>query len=198
VVGDDGKTLAATVTANSAGKSPASGHAVSAADGTFTLSSLPAGTYTLCAAVQGRGYLNPCTWSPNPPTVTVTAGQTVKGYRLTVTKGTVVQVHLNDTGGALTVVAAANQTAPHVLLGVMTDRHLFEPLVMTGKDATGQDHEGTIPLIGPAHLVVSGNGVQVTDAIGTSLAPAGSAVTVQPGAGGTPTKVIFTLTAPKP
>src|ERR1700682_1271979 len=177
VVGDDGALLAASVTANRSGQPPASGRAIAGPGGAFTIANLPAGTYSLCAAVKGRGYLDPCTWSPFAPTVQVGPGQTVKGFRLIVKKGAIVQVRLSDAAGALSAVAAAKQTAPHALVGIWTARRLFEPLVLTGKDATGRNHEGTIPLNTPVPLHISGKGVEITDAAGVRLDRKASSVT---------------------
>jgi hypothetical protein len=116
VTGDDGKTLAAVVTANGVIPLAASGHAKSASSGAFTISGLAAGTYQLCVNVTGGGYLDPCVWEPVLPTVQVTAAQAVSGYVLTVKKGALLQVRVNDPGGVLPVVgpppsAATQSTA---------------------------------------------------------------------------------------
>jgi hypothetical protein len=198
VIGDDGTTLAASVTANRSGQPPASGRAIAGPDGTFTIANLPAGTYSLCAAVKGRGYLDPCTWSPVAPTVQVGAGQTVTGFRLIVKKGAIVQVRLNDATGALTAVAAPNQAAPHVLVGILTPRRLFEPLVLTGKDPAGRNHEGTIPLNTPVRLQISGRGVEIADAAGVKLDPNGSSVALQQVTSSVPQLLTFNVTGAKP
>src|SRR6266436_8669960 len=80
VIGDDGRLLAAVVTAHKMGMPAAGGRADAAADGSFTVSGLPAGTYGLCAAVKGGGYLDPCAWSPVIPSVQVDAGKPVTGF----------------------------------------------------------------------------------------------------------------------
>jgi hypothetical protein len=198
VVGDDGTMLAASVTAIRTGQPPASGRAIAGPDGAFTIANLPAGTYSLCASVKGRGYLDPCTWSPVAPTVQVGPGQTVTGFRLIVKKGAIVQVRLNDAAGALSAVAAPNQAAPHVLVGILTARRLFEPLVLTGKDPTGRTHEGTIPLNTPVHLHISGKGVEITDAAGVKLDPKGSSVTLQQATSAVPQILTFNVTGAKP
>jgi hypothetical protein len=202
VVGDDGKVLAAAVTANRTGQPPASGRAMSGADGTFTIANLPAGTYRLCAAVKGRGYLDPCAWSPIATTVQVGAGQAVTGFRLIVKKGATVQVRLNDAAGVLSAVAVPNQptiqVTPHVLIGVVTPRGLFTPLVVTSKDATGRTHEGTIPLNAPVRLEISGSGVAITDAAGAKVDANGSAVTVQQSSSTAPQVLTYNITGAKP
>src|SRR5713226_2707 len=74
VVGDDGKQLAAVVTANKVGGSFGSARAETASDGSFTLSGLPAGPFPLFAVVNRGGSLAPCAWSPMLSTVQVNAG----------------------------------------------------------------------------------------------------------------------------
>jgi hypothetical protein len=96
VAGDDGKLLAAVVTANSTGSPAASGRTESASDGSFIISGLPAGVYELCAAVLGGGYLDPCAWSEVQQLAQVTPGKTLAGRRLVLLKGSVLQVRVND------------------------------------------------------------------------------------------------------
>jgi hypothetical protein len=217
VVGDDGKTLAATVTANRTSAPLARGRADAGPGGGFTISNLPAGTYTLCVAVKGRGYLDPCAWSTTAPTVQLSAGQAVTGYRLTVNKGAVVHVRLNDTAGVLnaTATAAASIQAqplvppatvtpdrpvpPHMQIGFFTTLHLFEPLAPTGKDATGTDLEGTIPFGTPVSLHISGTAVHITDQLGATVDPAGSILTITQAATDQPKILTFNVSgATKP
>jgi hypothetical protein len=193
LAGDDGQPVAAVVTANRSSPSPASGRAESGLDGTFTIANLPAGTYTLCVAAKGRGYLDPCTWSAAPPTVQISTGKSVSGYRLTVVKGTLVKVRLNDTTGVLSAAVPANQPAPLILLGFVTARGLFEPLALTAKDASGRSLEGTIPMNAPMSLQITGRGVKIADAAGTNLDLNGAKVTVQPSAVGTATQLTFNI-----
>src|SRR5207247_167164 len=80
VVDDSGKPVAAAVLASmpgTKGSAPVNVRAQAAADGTFSMTGLQAGTYTVCVQVKGGGYLDPCTWSPVAPTVQIDAGQTV-------------------------------------------------------------------------------------------------------------------------
>jgi len=96
LVGDDGVNLAGSVIVQRNGPPAGSGQAQAGNDGKFTVSNLQPGTYTMCAAVKGRAYLDPCLWSHTPATVQVGAGQTVTGVRLIAKKGEQIQVHLSD------------------------------------------------------------------------------------------------------
>ena len=63
-----GKPVAGSiVTAIRNGLPPLSQTAISTAAGAFQFSGLPAATYELCVQVPAGGYLNPCSWVPNPP-----------------------------------------------------------------------------------------------------------------------------------
>jgi hypothetical protein len=193
LTGDDGAALAGIVTVLKTVAPMASGRAEAGKDGKFTISNLTSGTYTVCAAVTGRVYMDPCAWSPVPVTVAVTAGQPVTGYRLIVTKGEPVQVRLNDPGSALGAVAQPNQPAPHVQLGFFTARGLFEPMVETSKDATGHNLQGFIPPNTPVPLYVGGKGVQIADSTGKTLNPSGTSITVSQPKGSSPLVVTLAV-----
>jgi hypothetical protein len=96
VIGDDGTLLAAVVTAHRQGMPAATGRADSATDGSFAITGLPSGAYGLCAVVRNGGYLDPCAWSAVIPSVQLDAGKAVTAYRLTLTKGDLLQVRVND------------------------------------------------------------------------------------------------------
>lgn len=86
----------AIVTAIRNGPPPLSQNATSSSTGAFQFSGLPAATYRLCVQVLAGGYLNPCSWSPNPPTVTVAAGKAVTGVQLKIAPGSVLRIRIDD------------------------------------------------------------------------------------------------------
>jgi hypothetical protein len=114
------QTAGAVVIANREGLPTASGRAIAAADGTFQISGLPVGSYTVCAQVPGGGFVDACEWA-TPLTVDVKAGQAVVGLQFALKRGAILQVRLNDPGQLLLQPSAITKTVPHVLLGVQTE-----------------------------------------------------------------------------
>jgi hypothetical protein len=199
VIGDDGRLLAGVVTAHRMGMPAANGRADAAADGSFAISGLPAGTYGLCAAVKAGGYLDPCAWSAVIPSVQVDAGKDVTGFHLKVAKGDVLQVRVNDQLQALESSAAPGKVAPHVIVSVITERHIFQPLSVTGMDAGGRNHEGTIPFDKDVSLHLAGKGVEIKDAAGASIDSDGTTITVRHHSGNAPQlPLTFSVTPAKP
>jgi hypothetical protein len=196
VAGDDSQTLAVMVTLNGVPPLRSSGSAKSGANGAFTISNLAAGTYHICVESGGVGYLDPCAWDPILPTVQIAAGQSLTGYRMTVKRGTALQVRINDAAGALSASAQqpAGKAPPTLLLGVFTTRGLFHLLATTGKDAAGFNQQVTVQQNASVRLHVSGQGLQITDANGAAVNP--GITTVTPGAGPA-APIVFTI-SPKP
>jgi hypothetical protein len=211
VLGDDGVPLAASITANRIGLPAASGTATSSPKGDFAISGLPFGSYNLCASVKAGGYLDPCGWSTQLPTVTLTAAHPVTaGYSLVLARGVVLQVRVNDPGqildtpsaaapvapGGGSAPSAANTVLPHVTIGVFTDRRTFEPMLLVNKDSTGQNRQGTIPSGRPVSIQLFGRGVAVTDGSGTAIdVTDGSNLSVSATIGAPPAALTFTATA---
>jgi hypothetical protein len=123
--------------------------------------------------------------------IQVGAGQAVAGRRLVVKKGAALQVRINDAAQALERSTSAGTVKPHVLLGVITSRRVFEPLRLTGKDALGRNHQGTVPLDRPCALFIRGQGVQISDGSGISIAPGGTTLRIEPGNGNQPIALTF-------
>jgi hypothetical protein len=192
LTGSDGKPLAAMVILNGVPPLRASGSARSAANGTFTISNLSPGTYDICAQVASAGYLDPCAWEPIPVRVQIVAGQSLAGYQLVANLGMPLQVRINDPSGVLSATAplSAGQASPSLLVGVFSARGLFQLLVTTSVDAGGRNMQIAVPQNAAARLYVGGQGVQITNASGTAINPAGTATTVTPNATTT-----FTVTA---
>ena len=179
VVGTDGKPVPATVSVYKLGPPPASGRGDTAADGSFTISNLPAGTYDLCASAKSDGYLNTCAWSAPVSPLQLKAGQSIVGYRIVLKKGSSLQVRLNDPAGNLDAPPAKGSVAPHVIVGVFTDRRVFQPLNFSGKKSGGRDLQITIPFDQNVSLHLVGKGVKVTDSNGAPVDLKGTTITVK-------------------
>ena len=180
VAGIDGKPVSATVIANRIGAPPGTARVDSAADGSFTLPALPAGTYSLCVADNNSGYLDPCVWSLAVPQAAIPAGKAVTGFKIALEKGVPLQVRLNDPAKVLGATPGPNTTVPHLLIGVFSDRHLFVPAGLVSQDAAGRNHEAQIPFDRPVVLHLKGKFVSVSDAKGAAVdVVAGTSFSVQ-------------------
>ena len=171
-------------------------HSTSAPDGSFSFSNLAPGSYRLCVQVPAGGYLNPCSWSPTPTTVTIAAGKPTTGYQLKIAAGSVLKVRLNDPN----IVLKSALTAPvPVILGVRTPSALFEPFVMRARDASGSDHEVTIPFDLPVKVSVQSKQLSLANSNGTPVV-AGTTISVTHSSspGPPPPAITFTITGAKP
>jgi hypothetical protein len=120
------------------------------------------------------------------------AGQSIGNYRLILKHGAIVQVRINDAAGLLNAAALPAASAPHLLLGVMSARHIVEPLRPTALDASGRTQQGTVPLNRTSSLYVFAQGVRLADAGGIAIDPKGVNIPVTPGPAAMP--VVFTFT----
>ena len=170
VVGDNGKPVQAIVTALKVGLPLGTGRAVSAADGSFTMSGLINGKYQLCVVDKTGDYLDPCTWSAaGGPAVVIDATKPISNYRLVVIKGTPLQVRVNDTGKLL-VPAAASKSAPATLMiSILTTHHTLQMVPVTSTDAVGRTHQIAVPANANSQLHFFGRGLSVSDETGKKL-----------------------------
>jgi hypothetical protein len=196
----------AVVIANRAGLPAATGSAISAADGTFQVNGLPAGSYAVCVQVPGGGFVDACQWS-SPLTVAVNAGQPVVGLQFPLKRGAILQVRLNDPGQLLLAASPVTKTVPHVLLGVQTPRGLLLPVTLVARDATGTTHAVTIPFDTAVNFTIFGDHVSLTDQTGAPAGLGGSTVAVTlpsvsnapvtPPSGANSIPLTFNVTGPK-
>jgi hypothetical protein len=199
VAGEDGKPLVAIVTISRAGTFAWRGRAESKSDGSFSIANLPPGTYEFCAAVNGDVYLDPCNWSAKLPQVELVSGKNVDGYRLILQKGTTLTVRLNDPHQVLGATPLPGKVAPHVIVGIFTDRHLFHPLGVIAKDKQGESRQGSIPLGRNVSVYLRGKDVDLTDATGTSVDLDGATVAIQSALGSAQLlPVVFNVNPKKP
>jgi hypothetical protein len=172
VIGSNGQPVgAAVVIASRTSSVPWTNSRTStAANGSFSFSSLIPGTYQFCVQVLAGGYLDPCDWSPTPPTTTIAAGSAVTGYELNITAGSLLQIEVTDPNNIAS--AAASPSAPALLaLGVHFPRGIFKHAIFRSKDATGINHfDVTIPFDTPVSLEILNSSLQVTQANATVAA----------------------------
>jgi len=176
VTGSDGKPVArALISAIGTLTVPWSNvQTTSGADGSFSFKGLNPGPYRLCAQVLAGGYLNPCDWSPSPPTLMLVTGKSVTAFALPIEKGSIQKIRINDPSNVL----GANKAAAPLLMGIRTPNGLFVSPVLTAQDANGSDHEITIPFDTPVQILVQGNQLKLAASDGTPVAT-GALPTIQ-------------------
>ena len=153
----------AYITATKRGLPPVTQTVRAAANASFQISALPAGTYTIC--VNATGFLNPCEWSLPTLVVTVGTGQSSTGNNLTIKPGAVAKLRIQDPSNLLSQKTTSG-TNPSILAGVWTGKAanallptvfaaatvrpptlptLFHPVHQTGSDSTGANFEVSVP-----------------------------------------------------
>jgi hypothetical protein len=186
----------AFITANRESLPAASGRAFSAADGTFQISGLPAGSFTVCVQVPGGGFIDTCEWQILPLRVDVKAGQAVAGLKFKLQKGAILHVRLNDPGNLLSPSATA-KTVPQLLMGVHAARGLFRPATLVSRDTTGTTHAVTIPFDTAVNFTILSPQVSLADAKGAAIGLAATNVPVTVPSGTSPTPLTFYVIGPK-
>ena len=103
VAGSDGTTIVgAYVTLAAVPAYPSSRNlqtqwaALSDANGAFSFTGLSASSYQVCAQLPHTQWLSPCAWGTTPPVVSLSAGQPTANVSVTMTKGVVVPIRVND------------------------------------------------------------------------------------------------------
>jgi len=164
--------------------------------GAFQSGHLPAGKYVACAHPATQGLLNPCHWTLAAPEFTIIYGKTTTGVRISLAKGAIISIHVNDPRQLL---AQAKGNAEDLRFHLVTPKgHHYEAAIV-GRDNSGQDHWITVPFGMPLTLKVVSQRLAVDDETGKPAAAAGRTVNIPPGssasAAPTPTaSAIFTYT----
>jgi hypothetical protein len=131
--------------------------------------------------------------------VTVASGKPATGIPLKIAAGSILSVRINDPSHLLSQIGKAGQVPP-VTMGVHTPTGLLEPLTMRAADATGSEHEATIPFDSAVSFWVHSAKLTLTQTGGTAVPASGlsqpvthpsAAVTAAP-------QLAFQITAIKP
>jgi hypothetical protein len=166
-------TVNATAPVKSQSQGPAvtgllQGSAVTAADGSFSVTKLAAGTYTICAQAGLAAQIDPCHWSQTPPQATISAGQNLSGIKISLKKGAIFNVRIDDPKHYLNAPSSV-AGIPHISLGVYTPSGQYYPAYLTGKDATGSNYSLTIPQNTTLRFAISSKHVKLQDSKGNAV-----------------------------
>jgi len=169
-----------------------------AADGSYQIQGLPAGTFALCAQAATDGYLSSCDWGAKPPTVTLTSGQDSAGNQLTMKTGSILKVRVQDPTQSLSQKTLSG-LGPDLVMGVFGPQSLFYPAHQAGKDAGGANYQLTIPLDTRVTFSIASQSLKLADSNGVELPNSSSQQAVQQSTGNSnPPNLVYTIIGPKP
>jgi hypothetical protein len=184
-------------TPRTAGQKPFDHQFASKADGTFSLSGVPAGTYRICVDAPQANVLDPCLWSATQQTWTVSASQAVTGVVIEVQTGAMLRVHVNDPQAAL----PQPQGGIHgnaLTIAVETDRkqHLNLrqlPAASAVASASGFDDYLIVPYDETVTLVTQSASVALSDQNGNALQGNAQTIAVHIPSGGSLATVVLNV-----
>jgi hypothetical protein len=178
-----------------AGFTPLTTNAFAASDGTFSVGSLPAGKYQLCAQTQRTAaLLDPCLWSTSQTFVTLAAGQAVSGQRITLISGTLLKLYINDPGG-LMLANDGKTPGAGMIVAVGGSTNILTPFFVDATTATGREHSLAVPAGTPLKLVVFSAFYRIADASGNAVTGTYSApVSVATATAASPTTLTINIT----
>ena len=182
----------AFVVATRAGLPPFRQTVESAANGSFQIRNLPAGTYSLCVRFSSGAYLDSCEWGQTASSVVLAAGQQSMGNTLRPLTGSIVKVRIQDTAQALFQKASTGAT-PDLRMGVFARPGVFYPARLVRRDIRGADFELPVPFNTPLSLTVVSKSLRLTDATGAAVPNTGAQAAFQHAAGD-PNPQSFTYT----
>ena len=142
--------------------------------GGFEVAAIRAGQYTACAQTLAPGLLDPCRWSTAAPELTVIAGQTLTGVRITMAHGAIIPIHVNDPQGLLTPVTGPIDFACQ--FHAVTAKGIHYNADIQASTATGRDHSITVPFGALVTLQVISPHLKLNDASGNAVTAQGTAV----------------------
>lgn len=128
-----------------------------ASDGTFSVTGLLAGPYSICTLVLRKGLLNPCEWGPDD-VVTVSSASAVVSCSLTLSHGVIVTAHVKDPTEIIPYVGQA-PTSKNVQLYILTAAGAQHPLL--GFDSDKGEHEYRIVVPKGAQVYIGGMAANV-------------------------------------
>jgi hypothetical protein len=137
---------------------------VTGANGTYSFSNLPAGTYSVCVQSPGGGHLNNCHWGA-PVSLALAASQTLS-RNLSITQGALFQLRLDDPQNLIS-------PTDDLMLGVFLPNG-FSPMRLASADPTGRSYDLAVPLKTSVRLNVISTRLQIADDKGKALGAPGN------------------------
>ena len=151
--------------------------------GIFSVTTIQAGSYIACAQAPIEGFLDPCHWSSTAPHLTVVAGQRLNGLQVTLARGAIIPIHVNDPQGLLAPASRAFDR--NCEFHIVTPRGLHYSARIQDSSPSGRNHAITVPFgssftlqVIAAHFVLADTAgkaanapATITSSLGASIAP---------------------------
>jgi len=138
-----------------------------AADGSFSVANLEAGTFLLCAQVPKGTLLNPCQWTTTLPRAVLTSATATTSITLTMRPGYRLPIRVDDPQNLLSTNEGKTPGA-HLLIGVNGGYH-FESADIDASDVTGRNVSVLVPFDAAVAVTVQSRFFQVQDASGNAI-----------------------------
>jgi hypothetical protein len=131
-------------------------------DGAFSLSGVPAGKFRICVDAPQENVLDPCLWSTDEQTFTVTDGVPLTNLNITVQVGTKIRVHVNDPQDALPK-EKGGVRGDALTMVVQTSDRRYHNLRQVSSGPSGSDHYLVVPFDQTVTLVTESTTVALKD-----------------------------------
>lgn len=187
----------AIVTASSVTVPPASQSVPSGANGSFQITGLAAGSYSLCVQVPGSAYLDSCLWGGSGPVVKVADGQQSANNVLKLQSGATLSVVISDPNNEMGQVTKQGMP-PDLMMGVWGPKSLFYPVHLAIRNAQSTTYQMTIPAGTPLKFTIQSLHLNLADSQGQPLANNSAQMNFQSPAGGAAPTFTYVITGMTP
>ena len=141
--------------------------ATTASNGTFALSGVPNGTYSICPLPPDDTAVSPCNWSTEPR-ITVASGKAVSAPPIRLLPSSDFYVRINDTSGAFAGAKAKTPGDP-ISLAVRAPNGRMYLIPQTAASAAGADHHLHVPTGADLVFTAFSSQLSMVDAAGAPI-----------------------------